>query len=156
LRLIEFQTALLSDNPNYDLNLETTQNLLEEKSTDLMSAIVSFFNSALIYLSNDFFGKLALLCKAEQCLVNLSRTALKGAQIYESGKVKLNSAIREFDQVIVHLTARIVAGIMNDTRVCSFKISNTSRTSVETESRTKHFYAGYRLRIGWSSRNCTT
>jgi hypothetical protein len=63
LKRIEFQTALLSDNPNYDLNLETTQALLEEKSTDLMSAIISFFNSTLMYIGNSFFGKHGRLLK---------------------------------------------------------------------------------------------
>jgi hypothetical protein len=56
LRYIEFQAALVADNPNYDLDLDVTQNLLTEKSTDLLSAIIKFFNSALLYLSGSFFG----------------------------------------------------------------------------------------------------
>jgi hypothetical protein len=43
LKRIECQAAMLADNPNYDLNLETPQALLEEKSTDLMSAIIPLF-----------------------------------------------------------------------------------------------------------------
>jgi hypothetical protein len=46
---------MLANNPNYDLDLEKTQALLEEKSTDLMSAIIRFFNSSLVYFSRGFF-----------------------------------------------------------------------------------------------------
>ena len=55
LRVIEFQVALIADNPNYDLRLETTQKLLENASTQLLTAIVQFFNSALLYLGSGFF-----------------------------------------------------------------------------------------------------
>ena len=54
-----------------------------------------------------------------KCIVNLSRTALKGAQIYETGKVNLDTAIREFDQVMMHLTARIVAGTIRNRKECA-------------------------------------
>lgn len=57
LKRIEFQTALIADNPSYDLDLEATQNLLKEKSTDLMTAVITFLNSALVYLSDGFLGK---------------------------------------------------------------------------------------------------
>jgi hypothetical protein len=56
LRRIEFQAALVADNPSYDLDLEMTQNLLKEKSMDLLSAVIKFFNSALVYLSKGFLG----------------------------------------------------------------------------------------------------
>lgn len=56
LRYIEFQEALVADNPNYDSNPDVTQNLFKEKSTDLLSGIIKFFNSALLYLSGGFFG----------------------------------------------------------------------------------------------------
>jgi hypothetical protein len=64
LRRIEFQAALLADNPSYDLDLETTQNLLKEKSTNLMSAMFKFFNSALVYLSRGFLGELSCFIRA--------------------------------------------------------------------------------------------
>ena len=55
LRRIEFQAALLADNPNYDLDSEKSLNIIEEKSTDLMSAIIIYFNSSLIYFRKNFF-----------------------------------------------------------------------------------------------------
>jgi hypothetical protein len=58
LRRVEFQAAILADNPNYDLDLESTQKLVNEKSTDLMTAIIKFFDSALIYFSHNFFGSI--------------------------------------------------------------------------------------------------
>jgi hypothetical protein len=54
LRRIEFEAAIIADNPNFDLGLETTQKFLEDKSTDLMSAIINFFNAALDYFCHDF------------------------------------------------------------------------------------------------------
>jgi hypothetical protein len=56
LQRIEFQAALLADNPKYDLNdTGSSQNLIQEKATSLMTAIIAFFNSALIYFANNFF-----------------------------------------------------------------------------------------------------
>jgi hypothetical protein len=48
LRVIEFQAALIADNPNYDLSLESTQKLLENASTEclrqsLKSSILPFY-----------------------------------------------------------------------------------------------------------------
>jgi hypothetical protein len=57
LRRIEFQAAILADNPNYDLDLDSTQNIINEKSTDLLTAVVKFFNSALVYFSHEFFSE---------------------------------------------------------------------------------------------------
>jgi len=61
LRRVEFQAALLADNPSYDLDLETTQNLLKDKSTDLMTAVINFLKSALVYLGDGFLGKNLLI-----------------------------------------------------------------------------------------------
>lgn len=108
MRRIEFQAALLADNPNYNLDLQVTQNLLKEKSTDLLSAVIKFFNSALIYFSE------GVLRKLRQCtflhLVNVSKTIWKGPQLYEDGKKLLDIAIREYNQAVMHLTAHVVAG----------------------------------------------
>jgi hypothetical protein len=58
LRRIEFEAALIANNPKYHVEFDDGMpNLLREKSTDLMSAIITFFDSALIYLSNGFFGR---------------------------------------------------------------------------------------------------
>jgi succinylglutamate desuccinylase len=56
LRLIEFEAALLSENPNYDLDTSSSRNLVQETSIELMTAVINFFNSTLIYLRTDFFG----------------------------------------------------------------------------------------------------
>ena len=56
LKRIEYQAARVSENPNFDLNSESTRNLMKEKSIDLMTAIVKYFNSALLYYSHDFFS----------------------------------------------------------------------------------------------------
>jgi hypothetical protein len=57
LSRIEYQAALIADNPNYNLDLEVTQNILQEKSTDLLAAVIRFLNSALVYFSSNFFGE---------------------------------------------------------------------------------------------------
>lgn len=59
LRRVEFQAALLAENPNYDLALEIIQSL-KEKSTDLMTAVINFLNSTLVYLSDGFLGEYLL------------------------------------------------------------------------------------------------
>ena len=41
---------------------------------------------------------------------NLSNTVINGADIYRTGKKQLRNAIRQYDQVMMHLTARAVAG----------------------------------------------
>jgi len=41
--------------------------------------------------------------------VNLSKTALKGPEAYAEGKQKLEIAIREYDQSVMHLTAQVVS-----------------------------------------------
>jgi hypothetical protein len=56
LRHIEFHAALLADNPEYYLDIESAGTLLGEKSTDLLIAVVIFLNSALVYFSKGFFG----------------------------------------------------------------------------------------------------
>jgi hypothetical protein len=56
LCLIEFEAALLSENPNYDLDTSSARNLVQETSIELMTAVINFFNSSLIYLRTDFFG----------------------------------------------------------------------------------------------------
>jgi hypothetical protein len=56
LKRIEYQSARIAENPNFDLNLESTRNLLSEKATDLMTAMVKFFDSVLLYYNQSFFG----------------------------------------------------------------------------------------------------
>jgi len=54
---LEFQAALIADNPNYDLNSVSTRDLVQEKSRDLMTAAVRFFNNALVCFSKSFAGR---------------------------------------------------------------------------------------------------
>lgn len=56
LRRIEYQATRVVENPNFDLNRENNQGLLRQKSIDLMTAIIKFFNSFLLYLSCDDIG----------------------------------------------------------------------------------------------------
>ena len=43
-------------------------------------------------------------------LENLTRSALEGSD-YEDGKIRIDNAIREYDQAVMHLTAHVIAGI---------------------------------------------
>lgn len=54
LKGVEYLAARLSDNPN--LCSGTGKNLMHWKSIELMTAMVKFFNSALLYFSRDWFG----------------------------------------------------------------------------------------------------
>ena len=56
LQRIEYQSARIAENPNFDLNMNLTRNLMREKSIELLTAIVEFFNSALLYYKHNFFG----------------------------------------------------------------------------------------------------
>ena len=56
LRRIEYQAARIAENQNFDLNIESTRNLMREKSIELMTGIVKFFDSALLYFGHQFFG----------------------------------------------------------------------------------------------------
>jgi hypothetical protein len=96
LRRIEYQAARVAQNPNFDLNLESTRNLMQEKSLDLMTGIVRFLNFALIYFNHNFFA-------------NLLKSIGRGTEIYEAGKRQLENAIKEYDQAVYDLTASVVA-----------------------------------------------
>jgi hypothetical protein len=54
LRRIEYQAARIS---TIDLTVESTRTLIQEKSLDLMTAIVKYLNGALIYFNANFFRK---------------------------------------------------------------------------------------------------
>jgi len=56
LRNVEYQTSRLVTNPNFNLRIETIRTLMQEKSTDLFTGIIQFFNSALLYFCPSFFG----------------------------------------------------------------------------------------------------
>jgi hypothetical protein len=56
LRSIEYQTTRLAANPNFEKMNDSMRNIMEEKGTDLMTAVVQFFNSALLHFSESFPG----------------------------------------------------------------------------------------------------
>lgn len=56
LKCIEYQAHRVA-NPNYDTIPESTRQIIQEKGTDLITAIVRFFNSALLYFSRSFAGE---------------------------------------------------------------------------------------------------
>lgn len=78
-----------------------------EKSIDLLTAIIGFFNSALIFLSHGFFGEIltAHLLK----VANLLKSIGEGSQVYKDGKKRLETAIAEYDQAVFDLAASVVA-----------------------------------------------
>ena len=62
LERIEYQAARVaqnSQNTNFDLDQARGRDLRREKSIYLMTAIVKFFNSALLYFNSKFFGKIS-------------------------------------------------------------------------------------------------
>ena len=62
LERIEFQATRLTHNPNYNLKLGDSIDLLQSKAVDLLTGIITFFNSALIHFNRCFFGKSSLSC----------------------------------------------------------------------------------------------
>ena len=74
------------------------------KSIELMTAMVKFFDSALLYFRNDFFGSV-IVSRADNGVVNLLKSLGKGSNVYEEGKGRLEVAIREYDQAVMDCTA---------------------------------------------------
>jgi hypothetical protein len=70
--------------------------LLLEKSTSLMTAIVLFFKNTLIFFRHDYF-------------YNLGHTVLMGPKIYADAKEALDNAIVEYDQaLLLQVTIKIL------------------------------------------------
>jgi tetratricopeptide (TPR) repeat protein len=71
--------------------------LLLEKTTNLMTAIILFFKSSLMFFRHDYF-------------YNLGRTILLGPKIYANARETLDTAIAEFDQaLLLQVTVKILA-----------------------------------------------
>jgi hypothetical protein len=62
LRRVEYQLARVAENPSFDLNSESTRITLQYKSIDLMTALIKFFNSFLLYSEHSFFGIALVRC----------------------------------------------------------------------------------------------
>lgn len=58
LERIEYQSARLAANPHFKLENAYSNNLIRDKSVDLMTAIVLFFDSALLYFHSNLLGNL--------------------------------------------------------------------------------------------------
>lgn len=56
LERIEFQAARLARNPNLDKMSDSNRNLMREKGVHLITAIVRFLNTALLYFSQGVTG----------------------------------------------------------------------------------------------------
>lgn len=95
---------------------------MREKSIDLMTGCVRFFNSALIYFNHGFFGSSPFFLT--EFIVNLLKTIGSGGDVYEDGKRRLETAIKEYDQAVFDLTAMIVASNFthNFTNISSFSV----------------------------------
>ena len=104
LRRIEYQASRIS---TIDLTVESTRTLMQEKSLDLMTAIVKYLNGALIFFNSSFFRK--PLC---DLLIqgNLLKTMEVGPATYDDGKNTLQIAISEYDQAVLDLAAAVIAG----------------------------------------------
>jgi hypothetical protein len=112
LKVIEYQAARLAENPNFNIQSELAQNLLQEKAIDLLTGIIKFLNVALRHFSQTFpsIDKYTFSQFANRTLGRLITAVTEGAKAYEDGKNALQLAIREYDQAILDLTATIVAG----------------------------------------------
>lgn len=56
LARVEYQAARLGGNPHFNLTKDSFNNHMRDKSIDLMTAIVLFFDSALVYFQSNVFG----------------------------------------------------------------------------------------------------
>jgi len=57
LKRIEYQAARITANPNLDVMSTSNRNLMRAKGTDLITAIIEYFDSALCYFSHSLAGK---------------------------------------------------------------------------------------------------
>jgi hypothetical protein len=87
-----------------------------EKSTDLMTAILNFFQHSLMYFKHDYF-------------YNLGKTLLLGPQIYAEAKADLAAAIAEYDQ---SLLLQIATAVLS---------ANASMDTPQEQAISEHFQA---------------
>jgi len=89
---------------------------MKEKSIHLMTAVVRYFDSALIYYNRNFFGNSPFSLKL--MAGNLLRTIGDGTNVYDEGKQQLYLAIQEYDQAVFDLTVIVVAGSVQFNKTC--------------------------------------
>jgi hypothetical protein len=111
LRRIEFQAVRIVQNPSLNLQLNTAQGLMQEKSIDLLTAIVTYFNAALIYFTGDVFGEINQM-SIVNWIGNILQTIIgERLKRYEEGKQVLEIAIQEYDQVLLDLSAATLSSL---------------------------------------------
>jgi hypothetical protein len=59
LERIQFHADRIAANPNFDVIPDSSRNLVQRKGIDLMTSIINFLNSALLYFSKGFGGYLS-------------------------------------------------------------------------------------------------
>jgi hypothetical protein len=101
---IEYQSARLAENPNFELDLDITRDLMKEKSINLMTGIVEFFDAALLYFNDNFF-RTSIFCQSN---VDKLFKEISAPEFYKSGTSKLDAVIKEYDQAVLDLTAKVV------------------------------------------------
>jgi hypothetical protein len=122
LERIEYQSARLSANPHFNLENVSSNILLRDKSVDLMTTIVSFFDSALVYFHSDIFGK------PFQYQVNLDQIwdTVGREDNYHHGRTKVDEAIKEYDQAVFDYVSEISTTTALDVKEISIAIECTS------------------------------
>lgn len=109
LELAEYQAARIETN-NFDLISDRTLGMVREKALNLMTAIVEFFNSALVYFSHNFSCIIPFLTSLS--VANMFKVLTQGESGYEKTKVKLVAAVKMYDQSLVDLTVSLLSGKM--------------------------------------------
>jgi len=78
---------------------------MREKSIDLMTAIIRFFDAALLYFRSDVFG--GLLSNSITNVADKLLNIVTQTNTYGKGKEMLERAIAEYDQAVFDFTSSI-------------------------------------------------
>jgi len=84
------------------------RSLMCKKSFDLMTAIVKYFNSTLLFLCHGFFGMPQYLYILTHTVNTLKRLG-SGSTMYDTSKANLAEEIKEYDQAVFDLALSVVA-----------------------------------------------
>ena len=84
---------------------------MQERATHLMIGIIGFLNSALLYLSRDFSGKIRVLFVYSFLIANVLTSVTRGQRVCADEERILKDAIRRYNEGINDFTASCVNGI---------------------------------------------